>query len=356
MKPINVIKNHLNSKYPSWYIALLLCAILWCTDPQNWSHCKQNIQTSYISPIAPWTWHTIYCSKENQAEWEQNVEIAKQEMKKYDIPSFQRKWYVKGKSEQAFANITPQWYWDFAWNFQRWKRYKNKLWRDPYECLWYAKWEKLSDGTIAKKDVFYTIPKRDDAWRLYLGMPQLHHTFGISDYRPTIAQDSSTIYFKPNYRSNDIKQNLVNEYFSKQKRNDLLWKSDENKIISNERALFRAKTDSLEQQNILKSNPITAQRMLDNPLWDFTVMGGVDKKWTYLAIYDKRDLQPFRSWEWASTSQANENDIAKQMNSLQQEWYKVTPDTEISTIFWAWLPFEIYDRIYYDSQTLKIIP
>jgi hypothetical protein len=41
---------------------------------------------------------------------------------------------------------------------------------------------------------------------------------------------------------------------------------------------------------------------------------------------------------------------------LQQKWYQVLPKTEISTIFWAWLPFEIYDRIYYDPQTLKIIP
>lgn len=80
------------------------------------------------------------------------------------------------------------------------------------------------------------------------------------------------------------------------------------------------------------------------------------KKWAYLAIYDKRDLQPFHSWKWSSTSGSNEKDITKQINILQQKWYQVTPKTEISTIFWAWLPFEIYDRIYYDPQTLKIIP
>jgi hypothetical protein len=34
----------------------------------------------------------------------------------------------------------------------------------------------------------------------------------------------------------------------------------------------------------------------------------------------------------------------------------VSDDTEISTLFGAGKPFEIYDRIYYDPKTKKVIP
>ncbi len=31
----------------------------------------------------------------------------------------------------------------------------------------------------------FDTPEREDAWRLYLGLPQIHGTFGISDYTPS---------------------------------------------------------------------------------------------------------------------------------------------------------------------------
>ncbi|MBI3421196.1 MAG: hypothetical protein HY006_03970 [Candidatus Sungbacteria bacterium] len=38
------------------------------------------------------------------------------------------------------------------------------------------------------------IPHREDAWRMYLGMPQKHNTFGISEYRPTRSKDDVYYY------------------------------------------------------------------------------------------------------------------------------------------------------------------
>lgn len=280
-------------------------------------------------------------------------------MKQYGIPEFQRAWYVKGKSEQAFNNITPQWYEDLRWNIQRYYRFKKNKWRDPYELLRYSVWEILENGATSKKEIFYRIPKRDDAWRLYLGMPQKNNSFGISEYQPSQSNEHTKVYFKPNYWTIEMKQALLDRYlneieYAKIKQKEVF---KDQKIISNERIrVFDPKRDSLKQQNIPRSDAQTAERLLDNPLWDFTVWKREDEKWMYLYIYDIWDLQPFKIGEWASYSDATKENIEPQIEKLREKWYDVDENTEISTIFGAGMPFEIYDRIYYDPTTKKIIP
>lgn len=50
----------------------------------------------------------------------------------------------------------------------------------------------------------YSNSGREDAWRLYLGIPQQHETFGVSGYRPSHSTDTAATYFKINHFADQI--------------------------------------------------------------------------------------------------------------------------------------------------------
>ncbi len=287
------------------------------------------------------------------AKRKENLENAKREVIECGIPEFQRKWYVKDTSERAFYNITPVWYWDIELNLDRQRRFENNLGRNPDELLYVAKGDTLS-GYVATKDSYYQIPKRDDAFLLYLWIPQRHNSFGISDYQPSHSEDKMRIYFKPNYWSDEMKQKAIEQYFEEKK-----WKEKlkyQSYQITNERppsAVFEVRTDSMEKAGISPENPVLWERIFDNALGDFKISEGVDERWHYLSIYDRRDLNPFSMGKGSSTNGYGDRLLEKVKSTV---WYGDTnADSEISSLFWAGCPFEIYDRMYYDPATQKLI-
>ena len=244
--------------------------------------------------------------------------------------------YVKGKSEAAFNNITPQGYGDLFTNLDRYKRLKNNLGRDKNETMWYSK-EESSTG----KDIYYNIPKRDDAFLLYLGMPQKNNSFEISDYAPTISNDKNKIYYRPTYNTNIMKQALVDDYFTFE---------GSNRAFNERGSSFKIKTDSLKQAGVPWENPITAEWVMDNPLGDFKLSKGEDNNGHYISLYDSWDLNPFQ--DNGGASRQKDKSVLKY---LQKLGYDANENTEISSLFGAGKPFEIYDRIYYNPETKKII-
>lgn len=351
MKDINHANHTYSSKSKKRLIQLsILAALSWtlsCNNaPSFKDKKKQDGKELYIK-------EQTAIELEKAIEWKKAVEKAKIEISKDWIPEFQKTWYVKDKSESAFNNITPQWYGDLTLNLKRYYRFKNNLWRNKDELLRWGEGEKLSDGSINEKDVYYKIPKRDDGFLLYLGMPQKNNSFWISDYQPQKSTNKEKIYFKLNYLSKNMKQRLLNDYFSK--KTDLKERNkDTTKIIMNERwSTFQQKRDSLENAWIPFDNPITAEWVLDNPLWDFKVSEGKDNKGNFISIYDIRDLTPLQTGEGASANKEEASSIL--IKKLKDKWYNANKDSEVSSLFWAWKPFEIYDRIYYNPITKNII-
>lgn len=286
-------------------------------------------------------------------EWLLAVEKAKEEVRKNWIPEFQKAGYVKHRSERAFNNITPQGYWDLKYNLKRYHRFKNNLGRDKEDLWRYLKWDTLPSGEVSKKNIYYQIPKRDDAFLLYLGMPQKNNSFWISDYQPIKSKDKNKIYFKLNYLSDNMKEYLIKSYFEKKAR-VISDKEDSTKIIMNERwSSFEFKLDSLKAKGISRDNPENAEWLLDNPLWDFKVSEWKDEKWNFLSIYDIRDLSPFKTGKGSSINTKLASTLL--LAALKKEGYNANEDTEVSELFWAGKPFEIYDRIYYNPITKKII-
>jgi hypothetical protein len=138
-------------------------------------------------------------------------------------------------------------------------------------------------------------PGEEDSWRLYLGLPQKYNTYTVSDYRPTNSKDEK-YYFDFNN-----KQEVFSEALSKKGIVEFILKKfgDKDKISSQE-----------------VGHIIIGSRIMSNFQWS----KGEDEKGSYLAYYDV--------WDLDVPLEKNKGFIGK--------------------------PFEIYGRIYYDSQTFEI--
>lgn len=254
--------------------------------------------------------------------------------------------YAKNKSERLFRNITPQGYGDLKTNLERYKRYKGDLGRDKEDVLWQS-----AKDSPTGKPIYYNLPKRDDMFRLYLGLNQEHNSFTPQlDYKPSKAKNPDALYWKPNYWDDEMKQYLLDYSLNPigLRDNKLVY---DNKIFNERSDVFLPKLESLEAEGIDWSDPQTAEWVADNPLGDFTVTKGEDDHGKYISIYDKIDFNPFQTGDGSSTNAAGK---ALQLY-MKSQGYDVDENTEAASLLGAGKPYEIYDRIYYDDKTGKII-
>ncbi len=242
--------------------------------------------------------------------------------------------YTKGVSEKVLRNITPQGYGDLKKNLDRYKRYQNDLGRNKDELLWYS-----AAQSKTGKPIHYKIPKREDMFSLYLGLPQKNNSFSPqTEYKPTNAKDPDALYWKPNYWTEEGKKELVKDYLTGYLLGD-------NSNLANERTtVFEPIQDTL---GVPWENPKTAEWVLDNPLGDFTVSQGKDDKGHYISIYDIIDFDPFKgSGKGSSVNKYG----ASLLKYITGKGYDVNEDTEASSLLGAGKPYEIYDRIYYNPD------
>lgn len=276
----------------------------------------------------------------------EQIENGNNEIKKYGINNLTKSnAYKKGNSERAFNNINPQGYGDLESNLKRLNDFKNNKGRE--KNLWYD-----SESSSTGKNIYYNTPKRDDAFSLYLGLPQKNKSFELSNYKPSISNEQVN-YYKPTYISSEMKQDLLNKLLL-YKGGDSYNNTDKNeKYITNERSdVFDKEVNRLEKAGIKFENPKIAELVMDNPLGDFTSSFGKDENGSYISIYDKWDLQPFKTGEGASV--IDEAKSKAMLLYLKAKGIDVNNETEVSSLFGSGKPFEVYDKIYYDSKTNKI--
>lgn len=109
----------------------------------------------------------------------------------------------------------------------------------------------------------------EDAWRLYLGLPQKNNTFSISDYTPSKSKEKNKEYY------------ALPESFKKTL-------SDERNISDLLEAVKNGPAVIGEYSMHLGIQDGSTPRVLGN----FTIDKGKDKKGEYLSYYDKYDLHP----------------------------------------------------------------
>ena len=137
--------------------------------------------------------------------------------------------------------------------------------------------------------------EKEDAWRLYLGLPQKKNTFGISDYQPSISKQTK-YYFKFNNPLNEMPE-----------------LSDMKRLVS---LIKNGYVDEFSPTT--KPQPYTG---MGNVMGNFKWSLGKDEKGCYVSYYDL--------WKLDVPLEKGKGFFGK--------------------------PFEIYDRIYYNPETYEIV-
>lgn len=148
-----------------------------------------------------------------------------------------------------------------------------------------------------------TQPALDDAWKLYLGMPQSHDTFGISDYKP--SQGKEDIYY---FKLNNFWQSLTKDFGSLKNVVDALNSNGGAAVFEGTFTLPNDLDDPKRESDVMDHYKITL---------------GHDEKGSYIAYFD----------EWDIASAFSQNIIAKGVGK----------------------PMQIYDRKYYNPLTFEPI-
>lgn len=206
---------------------------------------------------------------------EQSIKRAKQELKVKGITSEQRRAYKFVVNDALYRAITP-------WGYSL----------DSVDGLWHNLINGPQLKTAVDESVTGTFNNRLDAWRLYLGLPQIHNTFDISEYTPpeNIRAHKDTPYY---FKINGFWKDNLFSYGT----------SDPPAVI----------------KKIVKQGSMRSLNVVSGNYWITT---GADEKGHYIAYYDRWDLDKNK--------------------------------TEGEKGFFG-KPFELYDRLYYNPQTYESI-
>lgn len=131
-----------------------------------------------------------------------------------------------------------------------------------------------------------TPPIREDAWALYLGLPQEHSSFVPSNYKPTKSSEKDVNYFD----SDIIKKSLLAKRAlasTKVSKNDNITTGVSLSLESGEYA------PSIIEEFLKsgKNKMVARSGSKDNVLGNFTLSKGEDERGKYISYYDKWDLQ-----------------------------------------------------------------
>ena len=160
----------------------------------------------------------------------------------------------------------------------------------------------------------------EDAWRMYLGLPQASGTFQESEYRPTISSGEDI-----RYRDFSEPERVIDTLVGRRARGSPSptqrgWWTDQTE--GDYESLRRAYTI----ENLVKEIERTGSSVLETDtmefggdvMGDYTVGAGEDEEGSYLSYYDKWDLAP-----------------------------------QVAQISRAGQPFDIYGRMYYNPETYE---
>ena len=232
-----------------------------------------------------------------------NIEQARYELSHNGITREQRRSHIPGVSELLYRGIIPVGY-EIPLDTQSANKPLEKL-RGVIPNVVFGR-EKAGDGL-------------EDAWRMYLGLPQEHNTFGVSDYRPARGEDNKYYYKIIPY----IRGLRQSEEAEKEGLRDEVTEFDEAEFPVTLKGIVKA-IDKAGGRFVFEAiYPLTyGEGEIDTSImWCYTLSRGEDEKGPYISYYD--------SWDLEGSIEGEEGILGK--------------------------PFEIYDRIHYNPDTYEII-
>lgn len=156
-------------------------------------------------------------------------------------------------------------------------------------------------------------PKREDAWRLYLGLQQEHSTFEISDYRPSHGKEDRYYYKIADFWEHLFANRVVFEPYYGPMESEIL--HQEYRPKKNARECIQEIVETVQKGGHYKATDDVALIM-----GQYKMDAGEDELGHYISYYDSWNL-----------------DIPLESEGL------------VGT------PFEIYDRLYFDPATFEPI-
>jgi len=239
--------------------------------------------------IGPSAEHTATHKSEDLGE---RIKRARVELSTQGITSEQANAYKPIMSESLQRAITP---WAYGNAYHAKEIIPNLIWGKAEAR--YRGWKKGRGLEQAKEAWKSKNGPREDAWRMYLGLPQEQDTFDISDYKPHRAKDDVYYYSIKNFWQNYLG---IEEGAQAKLRN--LFLESKNGVVK-----------------INKSDDAWGTGQQRGIMGNYTISFGKDSGGHYVSYYDK--------WDLAVSSEKFGGGFGK--------------------------PFEIYDRLYYDPDTFK---
>jgi hypothetical protein len=233
---------------------------------------------------------------------------AKREMAKSGITSEQRSAYKPGVSEVLERGVYP-----YGASYMAEHGLARRL-------------KAIPDNLINGRDAGRTpvSPQRSDAFRLYLGLPQQHGTFEVSDYRPTETVkggEHPAYYFKLRDGFSPILKNKASEFES-------LSDEDVAQVEADTRTagpLDDSSEAAAAIRLIVSDAKARGNRVTDTDpndvMGNYALSVGRDSRGPYISYHDRWDLE-----------------------------YPINGKLIDTT---AGRPFELYDRLYYDPKTFE---
>lgn len=285
---------------------------------------------------------------------------ARQELKETGITTEQKRAYKPGISELLYRGITPLGYQSYVDTEKPLGKMLVKLDGEIPNLGAVQRFlpnvilgrERDVGDKLAKMTKPSEIPGLEDAWHLYLGLPEEHNTFGISDYRPANSHEDK-YYYKINDFWSKFQKFLMEERgyyhseefkeFVSQLHKDAKDEEDFNKSVDGwalnekeERVAEYLKKGTLPPVDLkgyiseLASNPgskkvveseVKSGETEDDIMYHYTMSLGQDDKGHYISYYDV--------WNLEGSLEGEKGIIGR--------------------------PLEIYDRLYFDPETGELI-
>lgn len=223
--------------------------------------------------------------------------------------------YKPGFSELVYANIFPRSYGDHT--------------EEIFTVVQKAMRGDTAGININQLEREKHSPEREDAWRLYLGLPQQDNSFQPSAYAPSEGKDSSASYFALEGAWEGILKKAwpVTEEFKMQRVGD----EEQATHVYDVEAAMSGIEELVKGLAARPKKRAVVQARNTDVLGSFTIGLGEDEKGPYISYYDIWDFSP-------EVLEAGYGHIPGIRKIAEQAPGK---------------PFEIYDRLYYDPETFE---
>jgi len=254
---------------------------------------------------------------------------AAEQLEREGITDERKRAYLPHVSELIYKTVIPQGY-DTGKKF------------DPIVQEVIAKIEGDTSAVKGKETLYRSEVNKDreDAWRLYLGLPQRNNTFGVSQYKPERGTDDKYYY-------------SINNWLGKFSEGVKSWLHYiEVPALEKNFNPVKALIGAIQKSKELQKNSWKGEYPADG----FLILPGREDDSAYITFdYRSRENEQIPDVGIMGTFKISKGEDQRGHYLSYYDRWDVSGNFVEGESGLFGLPFEIYDRIYYDPSTYKVL-